>query len=177
VAGWGKGGKGWGMSGGGHFGEMPEFIFEKKSAMKRILLLLMMSWTVSAIAQKSEVFIKNGAAIRGYDPVAYFTAGKPVKGEEKFSYSWKGGTWQFASSKNLELFKSNPEKYAPQYGGYCAYGMARGYKATTEPDAWSIVGGKLYLNYDLDVQRTWNKDQQGYIKKANANWPVQKDKE
>ncbi|HEY0680072.1 MAG TPA: YHS domain-containing (seleno)protein [Chitinophagaceae bacterium] len=135
-----------------------------------------MYWTMPAMAQKSEIFVKNGAAIRGYDPVAYFTAGKPVKGDSKFTFSWKGANWQFSSSRNLELFKANPEKYAPQYGGYCAYGMANGYKAPTEPDAWSVVNGKLFLNYDEDVQKTWNKDRPGYIKKADANWPVQKNK-
>jgi YHS domain-containing protein len=145
--------------------------------MKSILFLAVMICSVSVSAQKSEVFIKNGAAIRGYDAVAYFTAGKPVKGDAKFAHSWRGAAWQFSSARNLELFKANPEKYAPQYGGYCAYGMAKGYKATTEPDAWSIVGGKLYLNYDLDIQKTWNKDQPGYIKKAEVNWPVQRFKD
>ena len=76
----------------------------------------------------------------------------------------------------MELFKASPDKYAPQYGGYCAYGMANGYKATTEPDAWSIIGGKLYLNYDQDIQATWNKKQQEYIKKADTNWPGVKGK-
>src|SRR5688500_4350821 len=125
----------------------------------------------AALAQKAEVFADGGAAIRGYDPVAYFTEGKPVKGKAEFSHQWKGATWRFASAANRERFAAAPEKYAPQYGGYCAYGVASGYAVKTEPDAWSVVEGKLYLNYDRNVQAIWVKDTPGYIRKADANWP------
>ena len=117
------------------------------------------------------MFSDGGAAIRGYDPVAYFTEGKPVKGKTEFTHQWKGATWRFASAANRERFAAAPEKYAPQYGGYCAYGVASGYTVKTEPDAWSVVEGKLYLNYDRNVQASWVKDIPGYIRKADANWP------
>ncbi len=125
----------------------------------------------AALAQKAEVFSDGGSAIRGYDPVAYFTEGQPVKGKADFSHQWKGATWRFASAENRERFAAAPEKYAPQYGGYCAYGVAGGYTVKTEPDAWSVVDGKLYLNYDRSVQASWAKDPAGYIRKADANWP------
>lgn len=141
--------------------------------MKKFFVMAMaMIAAVCVSAQKPEIFSSDGVAIRGYDPVAYFTDHKPVKGSASFKYSWKGADWYFASKKNFDMFKANPEKYAPQYGGWCAYGMARGYKARTEADAWSIVDGKLYLNYDLDVRKTWDKDRPGYISKANKNWPT-----
>ena len=125
----------------------------------------------AAAAQKAEVFSDGGAAIRGYDPVAYFTEGKPVKGKPEFAHQWKGATWRFASAANRDRFAAAPEQYAPQYGGYCAYGVASGYAVKTEPDAWSVVDGKLYLNYDRSVQASWVKDTLGYIRKAEANWP------
>ena len=147
--------------------------------MKQTLLILnlMLLITLKVAAQKSEVFTEKGKAINGYDPVSYFISGKPVEGRQDFTYSWKGETWYFSSHENLTAFKNSPEKFAPQYGGYCAYGMAKGYKAKTEPDAWTIVNGKLYLNYNKSIASTWNKDQQGYIEKANKNWPDVKDKE
>src|SRR5271165_7034115 len=98
-----------------------------------------------AVAQKSEVFNTPDGAIRGYDPVAYFKENKAVKGDKKFSFSWNAADWYFSNQKNLELFKTDPEMYAPQYGGYCAYGLADGHKAPTDPQAWTITDGKLYL--------------------------------
>jgi len=121
-----------------------------------------------------EVFTKSETAIQGYDPVAYFKEAKPVMGKKEFSYRWKDATWWFASTQNLNDFKANPEKFAPQFGGYCAYGVADGHKATTSPDAWTIVGDKLYLNYNKDVMAKWRKDTAGYILKANTNWPTVK---
>ncbi len=138
--------------------------------MKRILFGLGLIFSTSLFAQQDEIYVKDNAAINGYDAVAYFKEGKPVKGTAEFSVSYKGVNWNFANKENAEQFKSDPEKYAPQYGGYCAFGCSRGYKAKTSPDAWTIVDGKLYLNYNTDVRDTWNKDQQGYIKKADANW-------
>lgn len=138
--------------------------------------MLMVLFAVPALAQKPEIFTTKEGAIRGYDAVAYFQSGKPVKGETQWMYEWKTQKWLFSSRENLERFKSNPEKYAPQYGGWCAYGMARGYKAKTEPEAWSIVNGKLYLNYDLGVRDDWNKKQSEYIKTADENWKSVKSK-
>jgi len=147
--------------------------------MKQVILALGLILTItgSLLAQKSEVFTTSDGAIRGYDPVAYFMAGKPVKGDAKFSYTWRGASWHFASQQNLDLFKSNPEKYAPQYGGYCAYGTAKGHKAPIDPQAWTVLNGKLYLNYDADVKATWDKDRPGYIQKADKNWGEIKNKD
>lgn len=140
--------------------------------MRKILLSIAFGMALfgTLSAQQDEIFIKDNAAINGYDAVAYFTEARPVKGNNAFSVQHKGATWLFANKNNAELFKATPEKYEPQYGGYCAFGCSRGYKAKTSPDAWTIVNGKLYLNYNTDVRETWNKDQQGYIKKADANW-------
>lgn len=134
-------------------------------------------WTIQGIAQKASVFNTNGTAIHGYDPVAFFTENKPEKGEEQFSYQWQDVNWLFVSKENLESFKAKPEKYAPQYGGYCAYGTAAGHKAPTETDTWTIVGNKLYFNYNKNVKTLWLKDQKNFIEKADKNWPGIKDKE
>lgn len=111
-------------------------------------------------------------ALSGYDTVAYFTQGKPVKGSDQFKTEYKGAEWQFISQANLDAFKANPEKYAPQFGGYCAYAVGK-YNdlVSTDPEAWKIVNGKLYLNYDKDIQAEWVANQSEYITKANANWP------
>ena len=139
-----------------------------------LTFLLMLSFAVNA--QKSEVFVTGDGAIHGYDPVAYFNEHKPVKGDIKYNLVWNSATWYFMNQKNLDLFKMNPPMYAPQYGGYCAYGLADGHKASTDPEAWTIVNGKLYLNYDKDVQNSWNKKQAEYIVTADKLWPGLKDK-
>jgi YHS domain-containing protein len=111
---------------------------------------------------------ESGIAIRGTDTVAYFTEGKPVPGSEEFEADWQGATWRFSSQQNLDLFTNDPEKYAPQYGGYCAYGVAQGYLVKIEPELWTIRDGKLYLNYDDDVQEKWEQDIQGFISAADS---------
>lgn len=125
-------------------------------------------------AQKSEIFVKDSVAVRGYDVVAYFTQSAPVKGNPAFVHVWRGGKWYFANRENREAFKAAPEKFAPQYGGYCAYGTADGHKAPTDPEAWTVSDGKLYLNYSKKVMDTWRKDQTGFIDKADKNWPTVK---
>ncbi|MBU3626872.1 YHS domain-containing protein [Polynucleobacter sp. JS-Safj-400b-B2] len=115
---------------------------------------------------------QTGTAIRGYDPVAYFTDNKPVKGKDDFSTDWDGAKWLFASKANLDLFKANPQKYAPQYGGYCAYGVAVDNLVSIEPDKFTIINGKLYLNYDADVQSTWRKSPEKYIADADKKFNV-----
>jgi YHS domain-containing protein len=112
----------------------------------------------------------DGVAIQGYDPVAYMIEQKAEKGRAEFIGSFKGSTFRFKSAANRDLFLANPEKYAPQYGGYCAFGVSRGYKAATSPDAFTVVDGKLYLNYNGEVKATWGKDLPGYIGKADAQW-------
>lgn len=131
-----------------------------------LLLLLPLAY-----AGKSMVFATSKGAIRGHDPVAYFTDGKPTKGSDQHTFEWKGEKFKFASAENLARFKGDPEKYAPQYGGYCAYAVSQGYTASTVPEAWTIVDGKLYLNYSLGVQKRWRKDIPGHIAAADKNWP------
>ena len=114
----------------------------------------------------------TGVAIKGYDPVAYFTEKTAVKGDSDFEYEWSGAKWRFASSENLETFKSDPEKYAPRYGGYCAYGVANNYLVKIDPEAWTVYEGRLYLNYSLQVREQWKEDIPGNIRKADANWPA-----
>lgn len=110
--------------------------------------------------------------LKGYDPVAYFTAGKAVKGDAKFEYKFMDATYRFSSQANLELFKKAPEKYIPQYGSYCAYAVSRGYTAPVDPEAFDIVNGKLYLNYNKAVQTKWREDRDNYIAAADKNWPA-----
>ena len=112
-----------------------------------------------------------GLAIRGTDPVAYFTEGKPVQGSSQYEQEWNGATWRFSSAANRALFVSNPEAYAPQYGGYCAQALSEGNVVSTDPNAWKIVGNKLYLNYSPAVQQQWMQDIPGRIAQADARWP------
>lgn len=112
-----------------------------------------------------------GPALRGYDAVAYFTENKPVQGIAEFSFSYHGVAWHFVSAAHRDAFAAQPERYAPQYGGYCSYAVARGYTADGDPLAWKIVNGKLYLNYNLEVRELWEKDIPGNVEKANRNWP------
>jgi len=141
--------------------------------MKKIISMavIVMAVVTQVQAQKAEVYSPGGKAIKGYDPVAFFTDSKPVMGADSLSYSWHEATWLFANRQNLQRFKVNPEKYAPQYGGYCAYGTSQGHKAPTEVDTWTILNDKLYFNYSQKVKETWTKDQSGYIQKADEQWP------
>jgi YHS domain-containing protein len=137
-----------------------------------IIVFLNLSFSVLGFAQnKSEaVYTTKEGAINGFDPVAYFTDKKPVKGVSNISYTWKNAVWHFASEDNRAVFSKNPEKYAPQYGGWCAYGWSQGYPAKIDPQAWSIVEDKLYLNYNLSVKKDWDKKQAQYISQANNNY-------
>ena len=110
----------------------------------------------------------NGVAIRGYDTVAYFTKGMPVAGNDTFTTQWSGATWKFSSQEHLDLFVAEPEKYAPQYGGYCAYGVAQESLVKIEPEQWSIIDDKLYLNYNSKLNKEWKKDMADYINQADA---------
>ena len=110
-------------------------------------------------------------ALSGYDTVAYFTVGKPTKGDSDFEFEYKGATWLFASAANRQAFIDAPEKYAPAYGGYCAWAMAQGKEAPGDPNYWKLVNGKLYLNFDADVQTKWNVSIDAFIKAADQSWP------
>jgi len=119
----------------------------------------------------SAVNVEDGVAIKGTDPVAYFTDGRPVAGRRDITAEWGGATWRFASAANRERFLAEPERYVPQYGGFCAWAVAEGYKAPIDPRAWRIVDGRLYLNYNASIQRRWERDVPGNIARANRNWP------
>ncbi len=136
-----------------------------------LLFAALMLFYSLAHAGKPPVFATGEGAIRGYDPVAYFTAGKPVKGSDQQTFEWNGETFRFASAEHLALFKAQPEKYAPQYGGYCAYAVSEGATASTQPKAWTIVDNKLYLNYSLNIRKLWSKNIPSRIAKADKNWP------
>ena len=112
-----------------------------------------------------------GVAIDGYDPVAYFSESRPVEGSKQFTTDWMGARWRFANADNRERFLAEPERYAPQYGGYCAYAVSQGGTANIDPEAWAIVGDKLYLNLDPKIQERWQADRDRYIQLANENWP------
>jgi YHS domain-containing protein len=129
--------------------------------------------TPSLAEAKSEIN-KNwrGIAIKGYDPVAFHSEGRPVKGVSQYVHTWKDAKWRFANAENKELFKANPDAYAPKYGGYCAWAVSEGYTASVDPEkAWNIVDGRLYLNYSVEIKQKWEKDIPGHIRKADANWP------
>lgn len=127
----------------------------------------------TAFAEKPPIYrgLLEDAAVSGYDPVAYFKTGAPVEGKKAFEYKYKDATWRFSTAENLAAFKSDPDKYAPQFGGYCAWAVSQGYTAKGDPRMWRIVGSKLYLNYNADIQKKWEKDIPGLIAKGDANWP------
>jgi len=112
----------------------------------------------------------NDLAIKGYDTVSYFTEGAPKKGSNKFTTAYNGAIYQFSTANNRDLFKSDPSKYAPQYGGFCAMGVALNKKLDTDPTAWHIRGDKLYLNLNKAVQKKWSTDIPGFIGTAQENW-------
>lgn len=142
-------------------------------ALRSLALFVVLALGLGAgAASAGEINDVDGPAIKGYDPVAYFTVGKPVSGMPQFTAPYRGATFRFASAENRDAFLAAPERYAPQYGGFCAYGAAGGYKAVIDPAAWSIVDGKLYLNYSRRIQSSWNRDRAGYIAKADRQWPT-----
>ena len=122
--------------------------------------------------EAATLFVKDGVAIEGADPVAYFTEETYVPGSADYTYEWQGATWQFSSAENRDLFAENPEQYAPEYGGFCAWAVAaKNSLVPVDPNAWSVVDGKLYLNANQKVQENWLKDVPGFIAEANENWP------
>jgi YHS domain-containing protein len=138
--------------------------------MKSAITFILLSIVVTTFAQQAKVFSTEEGAIRGYDVVAYFKESKPVKGAKEFTFRWNDADWVFSSAENLETFKAAPEKFAPQYGGYCAYGTSRGYKAETQPKAFTIFNNKLYLNYDTDVVKMWTEKKEDFIRQADQHW-------
>jgi hypothetical protein len=141
--------------------------------VRRLLLVisLFIAFTARAWAEP-EIFtgLVSGVGAGGYDVVSYFS-GTPKEGKEEFTAQWKDARWRFASAENLKMFEAAPEKYAPQYGGYCAFAVAQGAIAEGQPEIWTVADGKLYLNFSQSVQEEWRSDIPGYIAAANANWP------
>ena len=136
--------------------------------------ILGLGFAAPAHADKDPVYtgLFSDTAVGGHDPVAYFTEGQPVKGKKEFSTEYEGAEFRFASAENLAMFEEDPAKYAPQYGGYCAWAVAEGKTAKGDPDHWKIVDGKLYLNYNGKIQDRWEQNQAAFIEKGNTNWPT-----
>lgn len=147
---------------------------------RRILLagLACAALPAVALAAKPPVYTAplSDLAVGGHDVVAYFAEGRPVLGDARFSTTWKGATWRFSSADHLAKFRARPTAYAPQYGGYCAWAVAHGYTAKGDPRQWRIVDGRLYLNFNAEIQSRWVKDIPGFIRQGDANWPGVLDK-
>ncbi len=141
------------------------------------ILLLSLVLVVSLLASCSNTddlnpicATKENVAIKGFDTVSYFVSEGAVKGNPQFEFVWKGAKWLFSSKENMEKFKQEPEKYAPQFGGYCSFAVSKGYTADGDPNAWKVVDGKLYLNYNPEVKKKWEAEQQKLIEDAEKNW-------
>ncbi|WP_428687541.1 YHS domain-containing (seleno)protein [Roseibium sp.] len=156
-------------------GILPERSLAREKVMigRRGFLGLLLTAGGGALAAVYAVpaFAKSPLALTGYDPVSYFSGKAPLKGDPAFTAQHNGLTYRFASERNREAFVASPARYAPQFDGYCAYGVSQGYKVGVDPLAYKVVSGKLYVNYSKSVQRTWSRDIPGYIAKANRNWP------
>ena len=126
----------------------------------------------AAGAWAGDFYETQGAAIRGYDPVAYFNENKPLKGSPEHKAEYKGSVFHFSSQANRDAFTADPAKYAPQYNGFCAFGVAGGYKASVDPAAFTVVNDKLYLNYSLGIRKQWSADIPGFVAKGDKNWPT-----
>lgn len=140
---------------------------------RSLFTLAAIPFATPALARAWPRSINNqaGLALRGFDPVAWFAEVRPRRGSAAFAADHAGVTWHFASAANLARFVADPAAHLPRYGGFCAFGVARGYKVDIDPDAWHIRDGILYLNYDRGVQRQWQRDIPGHIARAEANWP------
>lgn len=142
--------------------------------MKLLSILLIIVGAMAAACSKAESIGLNvdstGSALRGYDAVAYFAVDNAVKGDARYAYVWNGAKWIFSSEENMKKFQADPEAYAPQFGGYCAYAVSEGYTADADPEAWKVVDGKLYLNYNAEVKETWEKKEAERIESGRKNW-------
>jgi hypothetical protein len=138
---------------------------------KRILSVLILLVSGSVYAENVINKDSRGIALKGYDVVAYFSQGKAMEGSPDYEHQWKNATWRFSNAENRDLFAANPEKYTPQFGGYCAYGVTKGYLAPIDPKAWKVVKDKLYLNYNLETQKEWEKNQADNISTGIKLWP------
>lgn len=147
----------------------------RHTAMRNFFVLLLTALAAALFvtaAHANEFFEKDGVALRGYDVVAYVEDSQAAKGSVQYKAEYKGSIFHFSSAAHRDAFAADPAKYAPQYGGFCAYGMSKGYKAATDPAAFTVVNGKLYLNYNRDVQRQWSADVPGFVSLADKQWPT-----
>jgi len=150
----------------------PPSIARRGLMLTSLVATLVFPFTAPALADVPEYWTnRQGLAIRGYDPVAYFTEGRPIEGLAEYRLEWHGAIWQFASAENRALFTADPMAYAPQFGGYCAWAVSQGYTASVNPNAWDIVDGKLYLNYSTGIQNRWQRDRDQNIQSAEREWP------
>lgn len=143
--------------------------------MKTIMLTLALAFTtVSAapVLAADSIYTswKNNLAVGGYDTVSFFS-GKPQDGKKDFTFDYAGAEWRFATRGNLDLFKTNPNAFMPQYGGYCAWAVAQNKLAKGSPQHWHVEDGKLYLNFNARIKRRWDKDISGFVTSAETNWP------
>jgi len=141
--------------------------------MKKLIVALMLLSGLTSLATAKDLLNLDGSgvAIQGYDPVAFFTDNRPLKGSPQFQSEYRGATYYFVSGEHKATFDKEPAKYEPQFGGYCAYGASTGRKAPIKIEAWQIVNGRLLMQYDLDIKSKFNQDQQGNLRKADQNWP------
>ena len=146
-----------------------------RRAMRFAAALFGTGLLLSAVPARAVDAVNTGffgnTAIKGFDPVAYFHMNEPVKGSSEYTHEWMGAVWHFASAENRDTFAANPERYAPQYGGYCAYAVSQGATANIDPNAFSIVEDKLYLNLSPEIRKRWAADRERYIAQADVNWP------
>lgn len=127
---------------------------------------------MSTTTQKINKTTFGNLALKGYDPVAYFAEHRAVEGSKQFTLHYADATWRFSSSVNRDLFAQDPEKYMPQYGGYCAWGISQAKFFDGDPEVWKVVDGKLYVNYNKEIEKTWEQDIPGFIERADHNWPT-----
>jgi len=151
--------------------DMPALTYNRLFLLALIVVVPLIALIGSASAGVINASTFSKVAIEGTDPVAYFTESRAVEGKSNLIAEWNGAVWRFVSEENRKKFESDPARYAPQYGGYCAWAVSKGYTASIDPNAWSIVDGKLYLNYSKNVRKDWQVDAAGNIAKADANWP------
>ncbi len=144
---------------------MKTFIFS-------LFALVSMLASPAAFADSAEIYTswRSNTAVGGYDVVSFYT-GKPVKGDKEIVYHFKNVDWRFSTQANLDLFKTTPETYLPQYGGYCSWALAKNKLAKGSPKHWHVEDGKLYLNFNKIIKKQWDKDRSGFIEKGDANWP------
>lgn len=142
-------------------------------AVFALFALITLSVLTAGTAQAGEQYTdRDGRAVNGYDVVSYFNDAMPVMGLESIMTEYNGASWWFASEADKALFLADPARYAPAYDGHCAFALADGRKVRSDPLAWQIVDGRLYLNFSPDIHRRWQQDIPGYLARSEANWPA-----